>query len=64
MTQAGKSDLVLCVMMQGTHAAQNHARTGAFVPPLEKRAMNVTAHGLGILGQIAQPVSMNGTQLG
>lgn len=53
---------IVCLMIQVTHAAQNHARTGAFVPPSEKRLMNVTAHGLGILGQIAQLVSMNGTQ--
>lgn len=50
-------------MIQVTHAAQNHARTGAFVRPSEKRVMNVTARGLGILGQIAQRVSMNGTQV-
>lgn len=54
---------IVCLMMQVTPAVQNHARTGAFVPPSEKRVMNVTAHRLGILGQIAQRVSKNGTQV-
>lgn len=53
---------IVCLMPQVTHVAQNHARTGVFVLPSEKRVMNVTAQGLGILGQIAQRVSMNGTQ--
>lgn len=51
-----------CLLVQVTHAAQNHARTRAFAPPSEKRVMNVTAHGRGTLGQIAQRVSMNGTR--
>lgn len=49
--------------LQVTHAAQNPVRTGVFVPPLEKAAMNVTVRGLGILGRTAQHVSMNGTQV-
>lgn len=53
---------MLC--LQVTHAAQNPARIGEFVPPLGiKIVMNVTAHKLGILGQIAQHVSMDGAQV-
>lgn len=48
---------MLC--LQVTHAVQNPARIGVFVPPLGiKIVMNVTAHELGILGQIAQHVSV------
>lgn len=51
------------MLIQVTHAAQNHARTEAFVPPLEKKVMNATARELDILGQIARHVSVNGTQV-
>lgn len=54
---------MLC--LQVTHAAQNPARIGGFVPPLGiKIVMNVTARELGILGQIAQHVSMDGWSTG
>lgn len=54
--------LNICLMVQVARAAQNHARTGAFVPPSEKRVMNVTAPGLATPGRTAPRVSVNASE--
>lgn len=54
--------LNICLMVQVARAAQNHARTEAFVPPSEKRVMNVTAPGPATPGPTAPRVSLNASQ--
>ena len=49
----------LNLLLQVTHVAQNHVRTGACAQRWEQIIMSVTARGQDIMDRTAQNVSMN-----